>query len=253
MVDSLPLQYYLHKNITVLALSVPSDLAAFRSVIESDNSSVVFSSLREIGVRYFLCPKGSSPLTVKLSTASLLLDIIQDPRYFVLDRSFSSWTLYELMGTGKLTIVQGWMDDSFSNWNYTEDYSTVGTYYDFSSDGTVATINVAGNSRANFKYGEMPRINITEYPYIAYRVKGSPNARWGFRLYAENGQIGVDFPGWQTPTTYWSISTLNMTETQLEGQLLDPGAFLSVKSVDNDSATLSIDFYMIFKYEPYAQ
>jgi hypothetical protein len=253
MVESYPLQYYLHKNITVLALSVPSDLAAFRSVIESDNLSVVFNSLREIGVRYFLCSKGSSPLTVKLSTASLLLDIIQDPRYVVLDRSFSSWTLYELMGTGKLSIVQGWMDDSFSNWNYTEAYSTVGAYYDFSSDGTVATINVAGNSRANFKYGEMPRINITEYPYIAYRVKGSSNARWLLRLYAENGQICYDFPYWQTPTTYWSTFILNMAETPLRGKLLDPGADLAVKSADNDSATLFIDYYMIFKYEPYAQ
>jgi hypothetical protein len=249
IVDYYPLQYYLHKNITVIALNVPGNLAAYRNVIESNDSSFVFASLREFGVRYVLLTKGLSPFAEKLSVSSLLFAVIQDTKYFFLDRSFSSWDLYKCVSNDKLSVVQGWVDDSFGDWTYIEAYSTVGAYYNFSSNGDVAIINVAGNSWASFMYYEMPRINVTEYPFIEYRVKGSSNARWCLRLYAENGQIGFDFPYWETPTTTWSTYRVDMRETPLNGQLLDPTTILSVKSADNELATLSVDYYMIFRYE----
>jgi hypothetical protein len=244
MVDFYGLQYYLNENVTVVALNRASNLAEFRIAVESKNSTIVLSTLRELGVSYFLARKESSALADKLSNSSILLDIVQDPRYFVLEKSFASWNLYKRVGGG-ISIAQGWIDDSFTNWTS----SNTPNNCTFSSDGEIFTINLAANTRVDLKYAEMPRINTTEYPFIAYRISGTSNARWQVRLYAQNGQIGSDFPSWQEPSKLWSTSILSSSGTPIDNHFLDPSVILSVRSIDNKSATFSIDYYMIFRYD----
>jgi 4-amino-4-deoxy-L-arabinose transferase-like glycosyltransferase len=171
------LQYYIRRNVKVIALNAPGNLAAFRNIIECSNSSMISNSLYELGVHYFLEPTGESPFMKKLSRESLLPSVLHDLRYFMLARSFPGWNLYKSTEGGSL-IVKAWEDESFSeNWTYSEQYSTTGANWSFTSDGNVLTVVVAGNAKASFRYFEIPPINTTEYPYLVARVRGSINAR----------------------------------------------------------------------------
>lgn len=95
IVENHPLQYFLHKNMTVIVLSKPSNLAMYRDIIESDNSSEVFDSLYESGIRYFIDTKRPSPLTEKLKTTSLLFHVIYDDQYFINNWNYSYWSIFE--------------------------------------------------------------------------------------------------------------------------------------------------------------
>jgi len=248
MTESYGLQYHLHRNVRVIALSVPGNLAALRDVIESNDSAVVLSSLREYGVRYFLLRKGRPQFTEYLSNRSILLDIVRDPRYFELI-SFKNWDLYEFI-QGRKMVVIGWKDDSFtSNWTYIEGYSTKNANWSFISDSDVLTVTVAGNATVYFRYLGLPFLNTTEYQYVACRVRGSPNARWLFRLFSQDGSLSYDFPYWWKPSEDWDIYPFSIAETRLKDQLLDQQAFLDVKSVDSNPARIYVDFYFIYKYE----
>src|SRR3990172_2344835 len=98
-------------------------------------------------------------------------------------------------------------------------------------------INVWGNdSRINLNYVGIPRLNSSEYPLIAFRTKGSTNALIMLRLYSQNGQLGIDFPGFSTPPQYWTVTVMDMSQTPLRNQVLGPEAILSIKSADNDTA-----------------
>jgi len=256
MTESYGLQYHLHRNVRVIALSVPGNLAALRDVIESNDSAVVLSSLREYGVRYFLLGKDRPPFTEYLSNRSILLDIVRDPRYFKLI-SFKNWDLYESI-QGRKSVVTGWKDDSFtSNWTYYTTYidggvqNPEGSTYSFRSDGGVLNFTISGQGHVCFKYFGIPPINTSEYRYVAVRVKGSPNARWLFRFISRD-DVGKDFPYWAAPSQNWRIYTFDMT-TEWEGtfknKVFIPDAYLQLKSVDSKPATVYIDFYMVFKYE----
>jgi hypothetical protein len=249
MPDSYPLQYYLRRNVIVIALDVPGNLAALRSVVESENSSLVLSSLRELGVRYFLLRKGTSPFMKKLSNESMLLNVLRDPRYFMLARSFYVWDLYEFI-EGRYLVVKGWEDSSFmENWTYVEGDSTKGANYSFTSNGDIVSVSVVANFKVTFQYLGLLPLNTQEYSYIACRVKGRPNARWLFRLISQDGKIGYDFPYWRAPSKNWETYLFSIAETPLKDQLLSQRVFLEIQSVDSSPATLYVYFYMIFKYE----
>lgn len=241
------LQYYLHGNVQVVALNAAGNLAAFREVIECNNLSDTAKLLLELHVRYFLEPSGTSPFLEKLSHATLLLNVVHDPRFFKLVENFPAWSIYELVA-GESLVIKGWEENSFQmNWTYNEEYSTPEADWSLSSDGDVATFTVAGNAKAYFRYLGMPSLNTTEFPYMAAGVKGSPNARWLFRLYTTNG-TSYDFPYWAKPSEGWETYVFMIDKTPLRNELLNQEVFLAVESVDSNPATLSIDFYMIFKY-----
>jgi hypothetical protein len=148
-------------------------------------------------------------------------------------------------------IVKGWEDNSFTeNWTYIEELSTRGANFNFTSNGDILTLNVSGNAKITFQYNALPLINTTEYPYVACRVKGSSNARWLFRLISQDGKIGYDFPYWETPSDNWTVYAFNIADTPLKNNVLDRRIYLGMQSIDSNRATLYIDFYMMFKYEP---
>jgi len=248
MTDYYPLQYYLHRNVRVITLNEPGNLAAFRSAIEGNNSMVV-NTLGKLNVRYVLLMKGRTQFTEYLSNNSRILDVVRDPRYFQLF-SFQNWNLYESI-QGTKSVIIGWKDDLFtSNWNYIESYSTKNARWSFTSEGDVLTVTVAGNATVSFRYLGLPLLQTTEYQYIACRVRGSSNARWLFRLFSQDGSLSYDFPYWWKPSGNWETYLFRIDQTPLKDQLLDKQAFLDIKSVDSSPATLYVNFYMIFRYEP---
>lgn len=249
MAESPSLQYYLHRNVKVIVLNVAGNLAALRDVIESNDSATVLSSLREYGVRYFLLRKSRTRFTEYLSTKSILLDVVYNPRYFKLI-SFKHWDLYESIEGRKLVVI-GWKDDSFtSNWTYYT-INPEGLTYSFRSDGNILNFTISGNGQVAFKYSGIPPINASEYRYVAVRVKGSHNARWSFRFFSR-GDVGMDFPYWENAPQNWKIYTFDMTtewEGMFKNKVLIPDAYLGLKSVDSKPATVYIDFSMAFKYQ----
>lgn len=245
MLESNGLQYYLHKNVKVVALAVPGNLATFRSAIESNDSSQLISAMRKLNVRYVLLPKGNSALMEKLNEESLLFSVVHDPTCFVMIKDFNSWKLYELL-EGRYLLIKGWEETSFTeNWTYYR-----GNYTNFESSNNVLSISVPGNTTGVFQYSGMPNINTTTYPYLTIRIKGSPNTRYALRLISEHAEIGYDFSGPDALSENWAANTFNIAESPLEDKLLYSQTYLYVQSADLVTATLFVDLLMIFTYVP---
>lgn len=92
-----PLQYFIQKNVSVIALDMPGNLAVLRSIIESNSSSFIASSLKQLNVRYFLEWKGQTTPFINKIANSLFFEVLHDPRYFVVVQSFGPWNLYEFI------------------------------------------------------------------------------------------------------------------------------------------------------------
>jgi hypothetical protein len=241
------LQYYIKENASVVALNIPGNLAAFRAAVEANSSSSVMSTLEQLNVRYFLEKKGGmSPFISKLSNESLLIEVFHDPHYFTLVKSFEDWNLYESIAK-KYSIVYGWEDNSFdANWKYAKDYSTLNANWSFNTDGDVLNLSVSGNASVCFQDTMMPNLNMSEYNYVVARVRGSPNTQWLFRLFSKDG-LSYDYPYWGSPSEQWQTMLFSIADTPLQGKTLDQ-SMLVIRSTNNDSATLYVDFYAVFKY-----
>jgi hypothetical protein len=130
----------------------------------------------------------------QLSAGSILLELVKNPRYFMLVTSSVGWELYEILKAEKLIL--GWEDDAFvSNWTYYEKYTTQNSSWTFTSDGNILKVTISGNARVSFQYLGIPSINTSVCHYVAVRVKGTTNARWWFRL-VSNEATSYDFPYW---------------------------------------------------------
>lgn len=243
------LQYYIHQNIRIIDLTEPADLAAMRGIIENKNATEILNLMRELGVRYFLLPKGENLLMEKLSTKSMLLELVKNPRYFALVVSSEGWELYEILKAEK--FILGWGDDTFvSNYTNLEEYTTTNSSWSFTTDGSMLKVTVSGNARVSFKYVGIPSLNTSVYHYVAVRVKGTTNARWLFRLISNEPQAtSWDFPYWGTPTENWNIYVFDINNTLLKDKVLRADAELDFKSVDVNQATIYIDYYLIYGYE----
>jgi hypothetical protein len=244
MLNSYGFQYYLHRDVTVLDLSTPGDLAVFRDAVESSNVSLVLSILDAQNIRYVLLPKGNSPLMTKLSEESILIDIINDPAYFAQAKNFGSWVLYEFI-YGRLQITQGWVETSFlTNWTVVS-----GNFTNLIGNSTTLSITVSANTTVILRYSGIPTIDTTAYPFLACNLTGSNNARYLFRLFSIDEKISYDFPYWAIPLENGGIRTYNLAESPLVNTRLSYEAFLDVQSVNQYPATLDVSFFMIFRYD----
>jgi hypothetical protein len=89
------LQYYMNKNVTVIAMNVAGNLAAMRNIIESNSTSDIRSSLQLLNVKYFLeWKQETSPFIIKIQNTTFF-QVLHDPGNFSLAKSFTSWNLYE--------------------------------------------------------------------------------------------------------------------------------------------------------------
>jgi len=241
------LQYFAPKHIYIIDLSIPANLAHFKPLFTSCNISEILNILFEHNVHYFIISPWSTWFEERLLKNSTFSHLINNPEYFRY-MGLSGWKIYEFI-KGRYFIVKGWEDSSFTeNWEYVESLSTKGANYSFTSDGDVLSVSVAGNATVVFRYFGLPAINTTEYPYIVCRVKGSPNARWLFRLISQDKKVGYDFPYWWKPSENWETYVFYIAETPLKDKLLAREAFLAVKSIDSNPAILYIDFYFIYQY-----
>jgi hypothetical protein len=248
--QSFGLQYYLHGDIRVLDLSLPANLAALMGVIEDENATKILNSIREFGVRYFLLPKSKTPFMQRLSDTSILLRTVKNPQNFILVASSEGWELYEILKTEKLIL--GWEDGTFvSNWTNIEKYTTPNSSWSFTSNGDILNVTVSGNATVTFQYVGIPSINTSLYHYVAVRVKGTANARWLFRTISNDQQAtSYDFPYWWTPPEDWDVYIFDINNTLLKDKVLRPDAYLELRSVDSNPATVYIDYYLIFGYNP---
>ncbi len=189
-----------------------------------------------------------TPFISKLANQSSLFEFLHDPRYFELVQTYSSWNIYEFI-YGKYPVIYGWEDNSFStNWTYYEEYSTKNAEWRFFTDGMILQMSVSGNAKAYFQNFALPDFNTSEYNYVFARVKGSSNALWNFRLYSQNGEL-ADFPYWSHPPENWKIITFKI-DGPLKESIIDQ-AILAIQSTNNNTATVYVDFYAVFKYDSF--
>lgn len=247
MTEDYPLQYYLNKNLTVMSLTLSGNLAALRAAVESNSPSFISVYLHELGVRYFLEQKETSPFKEQFSNRSILLDVMRNPMYFRILQSFQKWNLYESI-EGSYAVVKGWESNSTKgNWSYFSQ-APMGNYSFENKDG-VLNISISGNSSVMLRRNELPSLNTSEYQFVACNVRGSSNARWLFRLFSKDG-TSYDFPFYSSPTENWKIYVFDFSATRLKNQLLDSNAYLEVQSNDNNPSNLQLAFYIIYKYKP---
>jgi hypothetical protein len=242
--NSASFQYYLNKNVTVLDLSTPGDLAVLRNAVESDNVSLVVNTLHDQNIRYVILPSGNSPIKTKLSEEGIFIDVLTDPLYFAKVKNFGSWIVYDFI-YDKLQITQGWAETSFlTNWTVVN-----GNAKSFIKNSSTLSITVPANRTVSLQFSGMPIINTSVYPFLAYNLTGSTNARFLFRLFTSDEKISYDFPYWAIPPENWSIYSFNLAESPIANSTLSYKAFLNVQSVDQYPATIDVSFFMIFKYD----
>lgn len=242
MINSNGFQYFLQKEINVLDISQPGNLAAVRNIIESDDFTQIIDALHKKNIRYVLLTKTNNALMKKIFNESMFLDVLQNPLYFSIVKTFDSWILYELI-YGRYNITPVWVENFTANWTVIKGNPSL------SNCSEPFSVTVPANTTITVQYSFLPRINTTTYPYLTYNITGSRNTQYLFRLFSDDEKLHADFPYWGIPSDKWKIKIYNLAESSIANSTLSHTAFLSVKSIDQFPAQLNVSSFTIFKYD----
>lgn len=132
-------------------------------------------------------------------------------------------------------------------WTFVDDPNSTGLSHSFASDGRILNFTVSGkaNSSTTYQYSDLPPLSASEYPYVVFRVKGTTNARWLFRVFFQDG-TSYDFPYWGTPPSNWEVHLFVLSSIpQVQGKIISNKANLALMTKDGNPASVYIDFYAI--------